>query len=174
MLRLSNALIDVPIMSLRTTGMVATANQLIINPNNLKIEGWYCTDHFSKSALILLAKDVREIVPQGIAIDDYDVLTSPDELIRLKDVIKLNFVVIGKPVTTDQKRRVGKVSDFAVDTNSFYIKKLYISEPLYRNFSGGQLSIDRTQIVEITDKKITVRDVDQKAGVAMPAMGQAT
>lgn len=157
-------------MSLRTSGVVAIAERPIINPNNLKIEGWYCIDQFSKNTLILLTKDIRDIVPQGLAIDDYDCLSEPEDLIRIQDIIKLNFELIGKPVITETKRKVGKVSDFAVDITSYFIQKLYVSQPVYRNLSGGQLSIGRTQIIEITNRNIVVRDVDEKVGAAAPAL----
>lgn len=151
-------------MSLRTGGAVATAERPIINPNNLKIEGWYCRDQFSKKTLILLSKDIRDIVPQGLAVDDYERLSEPEELVRLQDILNLNFDVLGKVVITDSKRRVGKVSDYAADTTSFVIQKLYISQPVYKTLSGGQISIDRSQIIEITNREITVRDVDEKVG----------
>lgn len=173
MLLLSAALTDVAILSLRTTALVATATAPIINPNNLRIEGWYCNDRFSKESLVLLTKDIREILPQGFAINDYDDLTEVDELVRLRDIMKIRFELAGKAVITENKRKVGKVSDYAMDTKSLYIQKLYISEPLFRNFAGGQLSIDRSQIVEITDTQITVRDVDVKSRAAMPALSQA-
>jgi sporulation protein YlmC with PRC-barrel domain len=170
MLQLSNSITNIPIMSLRTGGVVATAKQLIINPNNLKIEGWYCEDKFSKRSLVLLAKDVRDIVPQGLAIDDHERLSEASELVRLHDVLELNFGLIGKPVITESKRKVGKVSDYSADMSTLYVVKLYISQPVYRNFSGGQLSIDRSQIVEITSSQITVRDVDIKVGAAIPLL----
>lgn len=173
MLQLSAALKDLPVMSLRTGGMVAKAISPIINPNNLKIEGWYCQDNFSKNTLILLSKDVRDLVPQGLAIDDHGVLAEASELIRLREVLNLKFEVLGKPVYTDMKRKVGKVSDYATEMESLIIKKLYVAQPIYKNLSGGQLSVDRTQIVEITDKQITVRDVDVKAGSPSPAMLRA-
>lgn len=169
MLQLANALDGLAVMSLRTGGMVARAERPIINPNNLKIEGWYCRDHFSKEELILLIKDLRDIVPQGLAIDDYEVLSKPDELIRLKDILDLDFQLIGKPTMTNNGRKLGKVSDFATDMTSFFIKKLYVNQPVYRTISGGQLNIDRTQIVEITPKQIVVRDVDQKVGSPVAA-----
>ncbi len=170
MLQLSNSLIGIPIMSLRTSGVVAIAELPIINPNNLKIEGWHCKDQFSKSPLILLTQDIRDIVPQGIAVDDFDRLSEPGELVRMQDILKLNFELIGKPVVTDRKRKVGKVSDYAIDASSFFIQKLYVSQPVYRSFSGGQLSIGRTQIVEITNSQIVVRDVDEKVGAPAPAL----
>ncbi len=170
MLQLANSLNDLPIMSLRTGGMIAKAERLIIDPNNLKIIGWYCRDQFSKQQLILLAKDIRDIVPQGLAVDDYDVLTNAEDLVRLKDILNLDFVLLGKPVVTNNRRKVGKVTDYAADVSTFFIIKLYISQPVYRTLSGGQLSIDRSQIVEISPHQIIVRDVDEKVGSPISAL----
>lgn len=168
MFRLSGSLANLPVVSLRTGGRVAEAMQAIINPNNLKIEGWYCQDQFSKDTLILLTKDVRDIVPQGIAIDDHERLSAPDELIRLKDIVKINFQLLGKQVVTEGKRKVGKVDDYAADNTSFIIQKLYVAQPVYRSISGGSLTIDRSQIVEIDDKKIVIKDAFEKAGSPLP------
>lgn len=85
MLQLSQTLIGRPVMSLRTGTAVATTISAIFNPNNLKIEGFYVQDSFdSKKKLILLCQDIREIIPQGIVINDHEVLGESDELVRLK------------------------------------------------------------------------------------------
>ncbi len=138
---------------------MAVASSLIINPNNLKIEGWYCQDRFSKQKLILQTQDVREMSDQGLIVNDHEVLAEPGDLIRLKDVLELNFELIGKPVVTISKEHIGKVSDYAADSASLYIQKLYISQSLIKSFTGGGLSIDRTQIVEITNRKIVIQDL---------------
>ena len=170
MLQLANSLANLPVMSLRTGGMIAKAERPIIDPNDLKIIGWYCQDHFSKKEMILLSKDIRDIVPQGIAVDDHESLSEPEDLIRIKNILEIDFELIGKTVYTDTKRRLGKVSDYAADGSSFYIKKFYINQPVYRSISGGQLSIDRTQILEITPSRIVVADVDDKVGASAPAL----
>src|SRR5579862_3565554 len=95
MLQLSNTIVNRPVLSLRTGTTIATALSPVINPNNLKIEGFYCED-VRKQQLILLPQDIRDIIPQGIVVNDEDVLSEPDELVRLKDVLALNFVLIGK------------------------------------------------------------------------------
>lgn len=153
---------NLSVMSLRTGGKVASAIKPVINPDNLKIVGWYCEDQFSKQNLVLLAQDVRDFVPRGIAINDHEDLSEPEELIRLKDVLELDFELLGKQVVTDQKRRVGKVSDYAADAESLIITKLYVSRPMYKSLTEGQRIIDRKQIVEITNKKVVVKDVDVK------------
>ncbi|MEO5627376.1 MAG: hypothetical protein ABIQ89_00610 [Candidatus Saccharimonadales bacterium] len=158
MLQLSNSLIDQPVMSLRTGGQVATATSPIINPNNLKIEGWYCQDKFSKSTLVLLSQDVRDIIKQGLVINDHDNLSDPAELVRLKDVLAVNFELLGKSVFTINKQRLGKVTDYAVELESLYIQKIYLSQSLIKSFSGGNLGVDRNQIIEITNRKIVIED----------------
>ncbi len=159
MLQLSESLLNRPIMSLRTGQPVATTTTPIINPNNLKIEGFYCYDRFSKETLVLLYQDIRDVIPQGFVIDDHDILVSPTELIRLKDIMALNFSLIGKPVVTISKERVGKVGDFATEMETMFVQKLYVSQSMLKSFTGGSLGVDRTQINEITDKKIIINDL---------------
>lgn len=166
MLQLSAAIVNRPVMSLRTGSQVATAVAPIINPDNLKIEGFYCTDRFEHKELVLLHQDIRDILPQGIVIDDHDVLAEEDELVRLKKVLDLQFELIGKPIVTVSKDKVGKVGDFAVETMSMTIQKIYANQSLLKSFSGGSLSIDRSQIVEITPKRIIINDLLKTAPAA--------
>jgi len=171
MLQLSARLYNCPILSLRTGGVIATANEPIINPNNLKIEGFYCSDRFDKKiGLILLYQDVREVIPQGIVVNDHEVLAPQDDIIRLKDLIALHFTLLGKSVVTESKTKVGKVNDFAVELESMFVKKLYVSQALRKSLSTSALSIDRTQIIEITDRKIIINDLLQTASVGAAAV----
>jgi len=152
-------LLNKPIMSLRTGQQVGTTLEPIINPNNLKIEGFYCSDRFSKQELVLLYQDIRDIIAQGFVVDDHEALTSPEELVRLKAVLSIDFKLIGKPVVTVSKERVGKVSDYATELETMYIQKIYISQSMLKSLTGGNLGVDRNQINEITDKKIIINEL---------------
>lgn len=172
MLQLSGTFTNRPVMSLRSGDEVATAIAPIINPNNLKIEGWYCVDRFEKKQLILLEQDVRDILKQGIVVNDYDVLAEPSELVRLKEILELSFELIGKPVVTIGKKRLGKVTDYTVEVETMYIQKFYASQSFVKSISGGSLSVDRSQIIEITPHKLVIQDPLQptKAAGAVPAI----
>lgn len=161
MLQLSKFYMDRPVLSLRTGGAVATATEPVINPNNLKIEGFYCTTS-QKHDLILLCQDIRETLPNGFVIDDFERLAEPSDLVRLKDILALNFELIGKQVVTVDKHKVGKVSDFAVDDSSMYIQKIYCSQSVLKSLTGGSLSIDRSQVQEITPKKVVITELHPK------------
>ena len=157
-------------MSLRTGTPVATIIGPIINPDNLKIEGFYCEDRFDKKELILLYQDIRDILPQGYVINDHDVLVEPDELVRLKDVLALNFELNGKQVVTLGKQKIGKVSDYATEAETMFVQKIYVAQSLMKSFTGGSLSIDRTQVQEITPSQIIINDLLETA----PASAAAT
>ncbi|MDB5170684.1 MAG: hypothetical protein JWO35_378 [Candidatus Saccharibacteria bacterium] len=169
MLQLSANLINKSILSLRTGAPIATVTAAIFNPNNLKIEGFYCQDRFDKRELILLYQDIRDIMPKGYVVNDHDVLVEAEDLVRLKDVIELNFELIGKQVETISKEKVGKVSDYATEMETMYVQKIYVSQSILKSFTGGSLSIDRTQINEITPKRVIINELIKNAPVAAPA-----
>lgn len=170
MLQLSNTLLNRPVLSLRTGTVVATATEPIINPDTLKIEGFYCDDRFSKTQLVLLYQDIRDIIQQGFVVNDHDVLADPTELIRLEKVMALHFSLINKQVVTISKQKVGKVSDFATEITTMYIQKLYVAQSIFKSFAGGSLSIDRSQISEITATKIIINDLEGKVPASAGAL----
>jgi len=169
MLKLSAGLVNKPVLSLRTGSSVGTIIGPIINPDNLKIEGFYCQDKFEKRQLVLLYQDIRDLLPQGFVINDYDVLAETDELVRLQKVLKLKYDIMGKPVVTASKQKVGKVSDFAVETETMYIQKIYVSQSLLKSLTGGSLSVDRNQVQEVTPKQIVINDLLKTSPATAPA-----
>lgn len=162
MLQLSPVFYNRKILSLRTGGPVGTALSPILNPNNLKIEGWYATANGERESYILPAGEVRDIIAKGIVVNDHTALTPTEDMIRLKKTIDLGYEVIGKQVITTSKKKLGKVADYSVDSDSMMIKKLYLNQSLLRGFSSEALLIDRNQIEEINNKSIIVSDTTDK------------
>ena len=169
MLQLSASLLNKSVLSLRTGSPIASVVGVIINPDNLKIEGFYCQDRFNKQRLVLLSQDIRDTLPQGYAVNDHDVLTEPEELVRLQKVMEINFTLLGKPVVTLSKDKLGKVNDYATETGSMFIQKIYVSQSILKSFTGGSLSIDRSQINEITPRRIIVNDLQSKVPATVAA-----
>lgn len=171
MLQLSAKLFNTPIISIRTAGPVGTAIEPVINPNNLKIEGWYAVDRFNGQKLVLPASEVREIMPDGLAVNDHDAMTEQSEMVRLQKIIQINFKLIGKTVMTEKRKKIGKVNDFAFDPTSLYIQTLYLTERGLKALAGNDRIIGRGQIVQISDKAIVVRDTDVTVsfGARVPA-----
>jgi hypothetical protein len=160
MLMLSKSLVNKPVMSLRSGGQIATASEPIINPHNLKILGWWCKAPGGRR-LVLLAESVREIMPSGLAVNEEEDLSPPEDLVRHSDILNVNFQLLEKPVRT-KRQKLGKVTDFSYN-DGLFVQKLYVARPLHKVLTNDDtLLIDRTQIIEVTDHYIIVRDTDIK------------
>jgi sporulation protein YlmC with PRC-barrel domain len=169
MLILSSSLLNRSVLSLRTGSPIATITGPIINPDNLKIEGFYCADRFDKKQLVLLYTDIRDILPDGYVVNDHEVLSDPSELVRLKKTMDINFGLINKQVVTLSKEKVGKVSDYATETDTMFVQKIYVAQSVLKSLTGGSLSVDRNQINEITPKRIIINELTKKAPATAPA-----
>lgn len=162
MLVLSGALIGKSVASVQSGHKVATTMGMIIDPRNLKVFAFKVNSPKS-SGLILHTEDVRSVTPQGLVIDNNNQLMTFDEdLVRLKEVAEINFVLTDKPVYTEDKKRVGKVTDFVTETQDFMIMKIHVSRPLVKSFGSSQLIIGRSQIAQITDDRIVVKSAALK------------
>lgn len=158
---LSKSLLNQPVMSLRTGSQIALAVEPVINPHNLKVMGWWCKGASGK-LLVLLAEDIRELMPSGLAVNDEEALSTPEDLVRHKEILDIHFELMDKPVRT-KRQRIGKVSDYSYNDGMF-VQKLYVSKPLHKVFTTEDtIIIDRTQILEVTDHYILVRDTEIKA-----------
>ncbi len=158
MLKLSDTLLGRPVLSLQTGQQIAMTTGILLNPNNLKIEGFYCSDKVSKGERVLLYQDIRDVIAQGFVVNDHDVLAEPSELVRFKKLMDIDYELLGKPVVTTGKKRLGKVVDFATEIETMYIQKLYVTQGVIKGLTSGNLGIDRSQINELTNKKIIVND----------------
>lgn len=175
MLILGQPLIGKKVLSLRTGGPLGEIVEPIINPNNLKIEGWFVNDRFNHRRSILLSSEVRDILSQGFVVNDHEALSDPDDLVRLKKVLDTKFELIGKHVVTTRKMRLGKVNDFALQKDQAFIQKLYVAPSILKSLKGGSNIVDRSQIVEITNRHIVVKEATIPVGeeAQVPAVAPA-
>lgn len=159
---MSKSLYGRPIKSLHSETTVGVATEPIINPHNLKILGWWCKAPSSGKQLVLLAENVRELMPSGLAVDDDSALSQPEDLVRHREILDIRFQLPDKLVKT-KRQKLGKVSDFTYD-ESMFVQKLYVSRSLAKLFSSEDtLIIGRNQILEVTDHYILIDDADIRA-----------
>lgn len=152
---------DTQVINMRDGQPAAKIVRPIIDPFKLEIAGFY-TNHHPEN--ILLVRNLRELNRKQVMVDDTDTFSSKDELPRLKEVLDINYELDGKRVITHNKKRVGKVEDYIVDTVSYRIEKIHVHQPVWRSFSGGTLVIDRKQILEVDNHKVTVSDATIESG----------
>lgn len=169
MLLLSSQLKDVTVMSLQTGSSLGVAHEPIIDPRKLQIIAYYITGPRIQATSVIHTEDIREFGPLGFIVDGADSIMELDEdLVRLQEVINFRFSLIGKTVVDDRKKRLGKVSEYTLESDGFVIQKLHVTQSMMKNLTTSNLLIHRSQIVEITDHLIIVRsaEIPQTVGLA--------
>lgn len=157
-------LAGVPILSLHMGGAIARIERAIIDPDSLKIVAFEVDGGAvdSETGNILGVSSIREVAKMGMIIDSVDELYDLEDVERVRKIAELNFNLIGLKVETKKGRRLGKVRDFVVNTDNFMILQIAVERPLLKALTDSELLIGRSQIREITDYKIVVKDEEAK------------
>lgn len=154
-----NRLIEAPIMSLQTGTPLAKTLSVIVDPRQLKIAALRVQgNRLSHSQSVLHPEDIREISDIGLIVDGDDSLMPLDDLVRLKEIIDFNFELLGIRVEDEKGHLLGHVKDFALDADSFFIQQLYTKPSLLKSIVSTGLTINRSQILSINNKRIVVKD----------------
>lgn len=168
MLLLNSQITNVPIMSLQNGSQLGTATEPIIDPRKLQILAFFVEGSRIHNASVLHNEDIREISPLGFIVDGADsIMELDDNLIRLNEVVNFKFSLIGKQVVDDQKKKLGKVVEYSVESDGLFVQKLHVSQSVMKNLTKANAIIHRSQIIEITDSKIIVRSTAIKAQVGL-------
>lgn len=152
----SKNMINLPLASIRSSAKIGYADGLIINPNNLHIDAIWCSLSNGKR-LLLSPMDIRDLSLRGIIINDHENLLEESDAIRLKPILEYRFNLIDK-VAYVGKRKIGKVEDFAVNTESLYIQKIYVKPNLINRVASERMTFDRSSVEEVTNQKIIFKN----------------
>ena len=100
---------------------------------------------------------MREFSRLGIIIDSIDEFVQSDDIVRIADILKLNFALPELKVVTKDGAKLGKVADYIVEATSWDIHQLIVQRPLLKSFLDPQLIIPRKQIIEVDDYQVVVK-----------------
>lgn len=165
MLLTGSQLLDMPVMGLQTGKELAQTSKAIINPHNLTVIAYLVEgQHLDYNPSYLRIADVRELGSLGMIVDSSDEFIQTDDIITDKSIYELDFTLEGKHVVDEQGEKIGKVTDYVVDVDSFVIQQLNVKKPLLKSFSDDEVLVHRGQIVEVNDTVIIIKSgkVDEK------------
>lgn len=157
-------LLGCPVLSLHVGGRIASVSELIIDPDDLKIIACRVTGPLVGKEVgeVLPMDSVREFSRLGMIVDSADEFVEPDEIIRIKKVLDLNFHLTGLKVESKQGARLGKVGDFTVEPSTWQVQQLIIQRPFIKSFIDPELTISRSRIEEVNDYKIIIKEETEK------------
>lgn len=167
----NSRLIGCPILSLHIGGRIANVVETVVDPNTLKIVACRVDGPLVGREIgeILPMASVREFSRLGMIVDSGDEFVEANDVVRIKNLLELNFSLLGLKAETRKGHKLGKVSDFTVEPESWQIQQLVVQRPMMQSFLDPELTIARSQISEINDYKVIVKDSTEKAKTKVKA-----
>ena len=163
-------MIGMPILSLHVGGEVAKTSMAVIDPEDLKVIAYTLEGAIIKNdpdvGDILSTDDIREISDPGLIVDSTDRFTTREDVIHFDEVMNLHFDLVGLKVVTQDGKKLGKIVDYTLDSGTFMIYQLIVQRPFMSSLIDPELTINRSQIVEVDDFKVTIKH--DKAQVKVP------
>ncbi len=164
-----------PVLSLHVGGAIAHVSDIIIDPNDLKIIGFQVSGPLVRGDVgdVLLADSIREFSRAGMIVDSIDEFVDGEEVIRIRDVLKLNFSLLDLKVVSESKTKLGKVTDYVVDSNHWSVHQIIVQRPFIKALLDPELIIARSEIIEVNDYQIIVKDEHSKFQQTTPSARSA-
>lgn len=157
MILLESTLSNIPIMGVQTGSELARLSSPVIDPATLSIVAYVVSGRLlAHHPTYLRIADIRELSDIGVIVDSIDEFVEPGDVIKIDEIVRLQFTLNDMRVRDEKGTNLGKVVDFTIDTGSFYIQQLTVRRPLMRSLTDTELLVHRTQIIEINDKAIVV------------------
>ena len=164
MLVYASKLIGTPVLSVRAGGAVSAVSDIIVDPDQLKIIAFRLSGGVVGGGTpnLLDIKSIREYSSLGFVIDDVEELVNDDEIVRLSEVLALNFNLVGLKAESKSGSKLGKVIDYTASSDDFLVQQLIVHRPTFKSFIDPELTIPRQEIAEVTDYKVIVKDEEKK------------
>jgi uncharacterized protein YrrD len=162
MLVYNSRLIGTTILSVQAGGPIGRINTAIVNPDNLQIIAFALEGPLvDRRQNLLDIRSIREYSNYGIVIDDADELVSPSDIVKIEQVLKLNFDLLSLKVETKKGSKLGQIIDYTIDSDSFLVQQIVVKRPIVKRIMDPELIISRKEIIEVTDYKIIVKDEEK-------------
>lgn len=166
MLVLASEILDLPVLGLQTGTKLATVSDIVIARETGMVLGLSVGNN-----QVIVSNDIREVQPDMVVIDSYEDLTDTEDVMRIYEVLKEKFSLMGMHVETEMGSKIGKVYDYAINLKGSKLAKLYVRPNMIKSLLADENIIDVKQIVTINKDKIVVKDGTKKlpAAVVQPA-----
>jgi uncharacterized protein YrrD len=158
MLVANTRLIGTKVLSVQTGAPIGQIVKPIVDPSTFKIIAFELAGPLIREANYLTTDSIREYSHFGMVADSIDELVSPSDVVRLEEVLSLNFSLTGLKVETKKGSKLGHILDFTISSDDYMVAQIIVKRPLIKSFNDSTLVISRKEIVEVTDYKIIVKD----------------
>ncbi len=159
MLILSEAIYDKKVMSIHAGGAIASLQDPVIDPKDLKIIGFSVAARGLKYYSVLHSNDIREWGKLGVIVNSEDAIMEVDDnMPKLKQLAEAGFSLQGIGVRTESGKRLGEVRSFVFESEGYFVVKLNVEKKGILSLMNNTRTIERDSIVNVTKKFLIVSD----------------
>jgi sporulation protein YlmC with PRC-barrel domain len=160
----NSAIIGQSVKSLSTYEDIARIEHAIVDYDDLTVIAYEISGRLARELDVdtLLTSDIRELANLGAIVDSSDELINANDVLRVAEIKRLRFDLIGLKVETKYGKKLGVVTDFTYDPQTFMVMQFIVKRPLTRSLLDPFLTIPRESVVEVTDYKLILKDDKDK------------
>lgn len=151
----ASSLIGKPVVSIRLNASIGQISGVLVDPNRLSVAGLWVKTNTNPEPLLLLNEDIRQLTSQRAIIDDQQQLAEPSDLPKLKAILTINYIIVGKKIVANG-RKIGIAADFNFNNETYQVSHIVGRPAGLQRLRMSQLTFERRQITGIDDRQITV------------------
>ena len=158
-MKLASEIINLDVFCLEDNTVLGKVKDLVIDPTNGKLVAFKIYGKgIKKDQNLVSVLEVKHLDREVLAIESKSKIESENELPRPYEILKSKIRILKNKVFTESGNLVGRVSDYALDSNTSQLSRIYVSGNGLSFFFGRERVFSFLQIVEITKNKIIVFD----------------
>lgn len=164
MVRFVNDIIGSQVILFQERAHVGPVRDVIIDPGDGSFLGITVYDPIEKRDKVVPSMEIKGSGKNFLLIKDYESITDPDDVVKIKAVLPINPKIIGARVETQSGQYLGKVTNATINLKLLALEKLYVASSSLLKFLSEDLIISAKKIIEIQKTKIIVSDEFVKVG----------
>lgn len=143
---------NMPVGAMDEGAAIGKVKRALVSPEEEKLLGLTLRMNgiFARVCVVSI-QDVVDVDREGIVVRSRDSLVDPDEIVRIKEIFKKKFSLIGLRAKDKSGKTLGRVSDAVVETTTGAICRLYVKSFL------NELVYEHSQIEKITWTEVVVK-----------------
>lgn len=161
MIRTYSQIIGTPILSHENGRTIALLQDVIINPDNGKLEGFWVKPITLPIGNAIIQNNSILEWKKNIYINDEREIAEPEDIINISEILEMNTLVIGNAVKNEAGEVFGSVFDIDFDTSKLYLRNLYVQKSFF-GFKHSQRIFNYDTIVQVLPEYILVKDIEEK------------
>lgn len=158
MIRFISEIIGSQVILFQEKAHVGPVREVIISPDDGSFLGVIIYDPIDRKNKAVPATEIKGTGKDFLLVKDYDSLTEPDDVIRIKAALEVNPKIIGAKVETQCGQYLGKVNEATINFRLLSLERLFVTPHTLLQFLAKDLIIPAKKIIEIQKEKIIVSD----------------